>query len=268
MADPTGRTRFPGSGTGSVARYGALELRGFGGEPSDLDLDLETRARGADTAIELLAACACVPSGGRIDAADLWALPIGLRLEALLRLAVLGGDPRAQVTQRCDACQEVMESEFSLLELAEVGAARAAIPIEIRHAGHRLRLRRPTGADVRRWSEVGADELTMLADLCESLPADARLDASWLAVADDAMNELDPLVDFSIATTCPECETPCDTPVDLEVLALGRLRAMQRGLLDTVHRLALAYHWTEAEILGLPPWRRARYVELVERAWR
>jgi hypothetical protein len=55
--------------------------------------------------------------------------------------------------------------------------------------------------------------------------------------------------------------------VDLEALALVRLRAVQRKLVDAVHRLALAYHWTETEILALPSWRRERYLALIDGSW-
>jgi hypothetical protein len=276
MAFSMERMRFPVAGTGALARHAALELRAFGGVRRDLDLDLETRGRGPEIVTELLCASACQPGGGAVGADELWALPVGRRMEVLLRLAALAGGEMAQATMRCPACAETLEAEFSLLELAELSAARAETPVEVRRNGETLRLRRPTGADQRRWatSTSGDDDdaksaLAMLEDLREpgSGPA-GPLDASWLPAVDAAMSELDPLVDFSLSTTCSDCGAACTPAVDLEALALARLRAAQRELLDTVHRLALAYHWTEAEILELPAWRRARYVELVERTWR
>jgi hypothetical protein len=43
------------------------------------------------------------------------------------------------------------------------------------------------------------------------------------------------------------------------------LRRAQHGLIEDVHRLARTYHWTEDRVAALPPWRRARYLALIER---
>jgi len=36
-------------------------------------------------------------------------------------------------------------------------------------------------------------------------------------------------------------------------------------LLEEIHRLAIRYHWSEAEILRLPLPRRTGYLELIDR---
>jgi hypothetical protein len=78
------------------------------------------------------------------------------------------------------------------------------------------------------------------------------------------MTSFDPLVDFSVASTCPACGATAELPVDLEELALSRFAVRQRALLQEVHVLASRYGWSEDDILALPPARRARYVRMIE----
>jgi hypothetical protein len=68
-----------------------------------------------------------------------------------------------------------------------------------------------------------------------------------------------------VSSTCPACGQPNDTTVDLELLALRRIAARRRALLQDVHALASAYGWTEQETLAIPPARRAEYRRLIDR---
>jgi len=43
-------------------------------------------------------------------------------------------------------------------------------------------------------------------------------------------------------------------------LLLEDLRRQQSALLDEIQQIADRYHWSEAEIVALPAWRRARYL--------
>ena len=42
-------------------------------------------------------------------------------------------------------------------------------------------------------------------------------------------------------------------------------REAQDRLIEEVHALARAYGWTEVEAMAMAPWRRARYLALIER---
>jgi hypothetical protein len=53
--------------------------------------------------------------------------------------------------------------------------------------------------------------------------------------------------------------------VDVAALTLARLAAVQRRTIEEVHVLARRYHWSEAEVLAVPPRRRARYLALLDR---
>ena len=79
-----------------------------------------------------------------------------------------------------------------------------------------------------------------------------------------AMEEFDPLVNFSITTLCPYCETVNTYRTDLEKFSLGSLYRAQLRLFKTIHRLASHYHWSERQILATPPWRRSFYLSLID----
>ena len=48
--------------------------------------------------------------------------------------------------------------------------------------------------------------------------------------------------------------------VDLEMAGLEALFQEQTRVLDEIHLLARAYHWTESEVLAVSPQRRAFYL--------
>jgi hypothetical protein len=80
------------------------------------------------------------------------------------------------------------------------------------------------------------------------------------------MEEFDPLPAFEMQVVCPECGAASTAAPALTAAALQRLVAAQERLLDDVHRIALNYHWTEAEILRMPAWRRESYLARIESA--
>lgn len=236
-------------------------MRPFGAA-ADLELDFGSADRpGLVTA--LLAQCDARRDG------YWWAQPVGRRTAALLRLLALT-DHRAALalTSSCadPACGEAFEFELPLSALPD--GASGDDPMVVRLDAERsAALRRPTGDDLRRWRDAAPasrDEAvrTMLSALVVGGEAGVG-DEARLA---EAMAAMDPLVAFSVSCHCPVCGAPSEVGVDLEALALKRLEARQRALVLEVHRFASAYGWTEAEVLALPPKRRARYLALMDDA--
>ncbi|HOM11711.1 MAG TPA: hypothetical protein PLB41_00155 [Rubrivivax sp.] len=231
--------------------------RVFGVAGEDLEFDF---ARGDRAALvtALLDACAATPQGW-------WPQPVGARTAALLALLRASESRDAlALTLRCAACGAPFEIELEHEALAGLtpDAAQLQLP---REGAEPLTLRLPTGEDLRAWRALppAAAEhagVTMLARLSVAgtpRPGDEAAAAALLAQAD-------PLVSFGVACSCPSCGAEAEPEVDLEGLALQRLAVRQRGLLHEVHALASHYGWTEAEVLAVPPARRARYLELIE----
>ncbi|MNQ65271.1 hypothetical protein D3C85_797230 [compost metagenome] len=233
-----------------------IALRPFGELP-DLDLDFADRDR-PRLVTNLLARCAA-------DAEFWWGQSVAARSAALLRLvAVTDGIQALPFSARCPACAEAFEFELELATLLAGADDSGPLSVSL-DPGVDVTLRRPTGDDLRRWR--GAQPATraealrlMLDDLLlegQVRPEDeARLSAAVAAA--------DPLVALAVACECPACGAASEVPIDLDGTALARLAARQRGLLREVHCLASRYGWSEAQVMALPPTRRAQYLALIE----
>jgi hypothetical protein len=128
-----------------------------------------------------------------------------------------------------------------------------------------LTMRRPTGDDLRRWRDARpASPAQARRVMLDSLVLAGEVEPEDEAAVSASIAALDPLVDFTVACRCPACGASNEVAVDLETLALTRLLARQRALLQEVHRFASHYGWTESEVLAVPPTRRARYLALIE----
>lgn len=80
------------------------------------------------------------------------------------------------------------------------------------------------------------------------------------------MTKLDPLAEIRLEAACPACGLPFSALFDAAAFLQQELLRRSRRLLFEVHRLALSYHWSESEILGLPSRRRQQYLDLLDRA--
>lgn len=237
-------------------RY-ACALRALG-QAEDLDLDFTARNRPA-LVTDLLARCS-----RSADAGYWWNQAVGRRTRGLLELlALTEGRERLGLTATCvqPACAELFEFELPLRGLPEADSSFVALQLGER----RVRLRLPLGSDLRDWHAAGPATRAQALDLMfASLLVEGELAAGDEATVAAAVAAHDPLVDFSVSCHCPGCGEPAEVAVDLEGLALRRLARAQRALLQEVHLLASQYGWTEAEVLAVPPARRAQYRALIE----
>lgn len=283
--------RLPGALRRSFADA-ALGLHPFGRDAADLEVDFEGRARPL-LVTEILLRCAR-DSAGRAPAPEfLWGLPVGTRIECLLSVAAEGGRAAAVVPLRCagSSCAQEFEVELTLGELSALQERHGEEErFRVRRGTRELWVRRPTGCDQLGWLERSfADAREAAAAMAATLtageapaghgeshapsacarPAEssgpARLEEGWAEALDAALDEFDPLVNFSLLVRCPECGAESEHEVDLEELALASLRRAQQRLLTTVHLLASRYHWDERQIFSVPHWRRAHYLALIER---
>ena len=90
------------------------------------------------------------------------------------------------------------------------------------------------------------------------------------SIPDDVVNELsarvsalDPLADVQLDATCDRCGNEWEAPFDIVPFVWSEIEGAARGLLVDVHDLAVAYGWSEHEVLSLTPERRQAYLELV-----
>ena len=239
-------------------------MRLFGSNVQDLDVDFA--APPPVVATDLLRRCE--PLAEEVA----WALPVGARLEALVRLATQSiGSNTLAVALRCPApgCAQAIEIAITDEEVAEwsaIAVPHATVDLD----GRVTPIRRPTGADQRAWLAARwRDRETARRGMIQSLldaPADAPLGDDVLDAAETALSQLDPLVELVLTVACPWCGEQHPHRLDLQRSALAALRRVHEDLLQAVAQLARRFHWSERAILELPAWRRQRYLALVDAA--
>lgn len=240
----------------------AFAVRAFGSAATDLDVAFGPRPADA-LATEVLARCV-----GE-DAATVERWTLARRLQALLAVRCAdASDAAASATVGCGACGSRFEIE---LPLAACVQDVDESPLTVTPAqGRQLSARLPQAGDLAVWRATAAhDETALAASLV--LEVDGAVPAPDLVLTADEVEALaeqlavrDPFTALQVEAACPDCGHGNAADVNLETLLLGDFAARQRRLLDEVATLARAFHWTEAQILELPAWRRAHYLARVD----
>jgi sarcosine oxidase delta subunit len=255
---------------------GKLWLRPFGLYEQDLEIDFLQEAR--PCIVTRILEC-CTRSTARdenLDSSFFWNLTVGKRIEGLLIIAALDGQRDASFQLRClnKACHEELELELTLEEMAELQRrANDTEQFTVSYGEESFLMRRPTGNDQLLWLKSSyAGEAVAVREMIRALVLDDEEAASirndWIddecvRIINEAIAEVDPLVNFSLQVRCPFCEEQKEYELDLEELSLRRLWRAQRRLLKSVHRLAKNYHWSEQQIFSVPHWRRSYYLSLI-----
>jgi hypothetical protein len=77
-----------------------------------------------------------------------------------------------------------------------------------------------------------------------------------------AMEAVAPSLSGDLKGACPACGTTVTAYFEARRFCLQELRNRAAFVYEDIDTLAQQYHWSEQEILALPPTRRARYAEL------
>lgn len=255
-----------------------LYLRPFGVNAEDLTIDFQNTPR-PWLETQVLACCTLDKAGNKLADDFFWNLDLSKRTECLLAVtSLLKSSQQFDVDLRCrnPECLEDLEVEFTMQDIAHIqGLAETHQSIEVEINNKLLSLRKPKGSDQLKWlSGSYPDESAATQYMINTLlPEDQQLtlhqqdkqNNEWLETINDAMVEMDPLVNFHLKTSCPCCEKKDDYDIDFGEICLQELRAAQNRLIETVHTLAFHYHWNDQEIFALPNWRLQRHLRLVER---
>jgi len=126
-------------------------------------------------------------------------------------------------------------------------------------------LRPPTLRDLAAVADVAdaQEGARRLLQRCMTASAPASLLDADLAEIEAVFDALDPSADLGLQVTCTECGKPVLATLDASIVLWDEIEAQGRTLLRMVHVLAVAYGWTENEILSLGPARRAAYMAMV-----
>lgn len=256
--------------------YQNLTLRAFGLYQKDLEIDFDQKLR--PFLVTQILQCCTTDSNGNVPAQSFfWNLTVGKRIECLLLISTLG-NPLLSFNLKClnTACQKQMDVSLSIDDLANrQHETDATEKVVIRLDNENIPIRKPRGVDQLEWLQMSfTDETLALKTMIQKLILDNNRNATVqelllteesIDTVNNAMEEIDPLINFHIPIACPYCEQENDYEIDLEEHAINKLQEAQQNFIQSVHRLALRYHWSEQEIFSLPSWRRIKYLSLIEK---
>jgi hypothetical protein len=232
----------------------------------------EAVLRGPDLAgqVTLALRATLTQVGGRTpDAGMIEAMSVADRQFLMMRLGgVLGLDP-GWLTANCGHCGESFDFLLHYARLPVKPAGSGFPYARIVTDQGTICLRAPNGLDQR--AVLGIADMTAarvhLARRCVTKwdggePAGLELNADQVAAIETAIEAVAPEIATEVLAACPECGG--DNRVGINpYFCLDRVG---QHLFSEVHLLASHYHWSEAEILALPRWRRRRYLALIDRS--
>jgi len=197
---------------------------------------------------------------------DCATLPIGARDAAIVALRRTMFGERIELSAKCPRCEARLDVETTSDALLAIQAEAPARLQEIAIDGERFAVRPADSADLTAigWIPDMEEARAELARRCLVPLAGAEV-PPWLEEAEidavaAAMAEIDPAGDPFVALHCPECELEWDAPVDIAGVLAGEIEGAADALLDEIHLLAQAYHWSEDAILALGQERRRAYL--------
>ncbi len=254
--------------------YTGLWLQPFGLFKQDLDVDFNQNLR-PYLVTHILQCCTESKNEETPDQRFFWDLKVGKRIECLLTIAALSSDFSILLHCLNEACNERIEVDISpgqMVSLFQEADEKDRCTVQI--DGEQLVFRKPTGSDQLEWANTSFKDQseairamirTLVIDESTSFSKDNPISDDWIKSVEGAMEEIDPLVNFSLRVRCPYCEEESNYEINLEEIILRKLHEAQLNLLKAVHRIASYYHWTEEQIFSLPPWRRSHYLGLIEK---
>ncbi|MEO0996611.1 MAG: phage baseplate protein [Pseudomonadota bacterium] len=204
---------------------------------------------------------------------ELARLTIGQRDARLLRLREQLFGARLTNVATCPACDERIEWEHDVADVrvAEPDAGAPAGEFEVEYGGYRLACRLPNSSDVASvLNGDGGKAQTALLSRCVLRAAAAGADTRVEDLPDrvvEALNRrfeaLDPQANVRVGLTCPGCTHRWQILFDIASYLWAELGDWAERTLQTVHRLAHGYGWSEDDILGLSPVRRQMYLGML-----
>jgi hypothetical protein len=159
----------------------------------------------------------------------------------------------------CPECGAELEFDFDAGAL--LASAPAVEPESVRIGEQRFRL--PNSSDLIASAKMD-DPLhatrRLLQSCCLDSGAGEGWSDEWLADAEAAMSSHAGASDTRFRFDCETCSHAWEAPFDICAYFWEEIERRAQALLDDVHRLALAYGWSEAAILAMSEVRRAAYV--------
>lgn len=173
---------------------------------------------------------------------------------------------RIQGTMDCPECGSQYDFDFLLGDFREAILSDRETPTlrfegsQVYTQADNLELRLVNGADELSIRGMDADQASqvLLDRCCKNYEPEVAVDIEKIFA------RLTPLLRSDVESICPECNSVHPVQFDMQYYLLTKLMQDKNYLSYEVHRIASAYHWSSAEILGLPRQLRKRYVAMIE----
>lgn len=206
--------------------------------------------------------------------------PVGWRDVAILRLRERLFGSELDAVAACPSCGERLESSCRVADLINSADAQLTatgppeLGTEVVIDGRSFLIRPPTSRDLVSVASRAGGNLPkarqLLLDLCvQTLDPESDkepLDLLELEqAAEQAIVAADPQAGLTLETTCPACDAEVVVPWDIVAFVWRELHSWALHTMHEIHCLAVAYGWTERDVLEIPPLRRRFYLDMV---WR
>jgi hypothetical protein len=210
--------------------------------------------------------------------AELAELSIGQRDKYLLALREqLFGSQLTSVVA-CPVCSEKLEFTCYAADLQAQASAEPGEPLVLHHGTYEVHFRLPNSLDltaVAVQADPSDDELVAIRNqLLARCLITATHDNSAINVDQlpeiivsnviAHMAEADPQADVQLALSCAACSHQWQATFDITLFLWAEIDAWAVRTLHEVHHLAIAYGWSESDILSTSAWRRQYYLNLVQ----
>jgi len=208
----------------------------------------------------VLLAAAARPDWPASDIAD---LPLGMINISLLRLRNATFGPTLSGHADCMQCGQRLAFSIEVQQMLPTNTDNNGAKCEAAVAG--LRVRAPSLRDlalVAAEADAKQAARTLLAS-CTLAGDSAQVDDAALREVEDALDTLDPQSSLMLGLQCVACGHAGEAQLDPCALLWDEIEVRARALLLEVHRLAIAYGWSEEQILALSTLRRTRYLALL-----
>lgn len=233
----------------------------------------------AQWATELLARCVVRLGPEEATKESIRSLTVGDREALLLQLRRLMLGDRLACVISCPECQQKLDLEIDVRNMLQAAGSAPVREHELTIDGDSgestiVRFRLPAGNDQETVARLALTDVEAAADLLlrrcvlsvtRNGQVTDQLPPSLHQCLVARMAELDSQAEINVLANCEACGGSFNLIFDAATFLFQELEAEFQRLYREVHLLAFHYHWSPADILGLSPRERRRFLELLDR---
>jgi hypothetical protein len=213
--------------------------------------------------VKVLCKALTAPDGKAYSEDDVAAMPLGQVRYLMAKLAQHFEADERWITSSCSDCNKPFDFPISLAALPYVTKGEAVSTVETSLGA--IGIRQPCAGDHIAIAGLPQSERkTELLSLTTGQTAQtiAKFSVADLEAIDLALGDLSPQYTTAAAASCPACGQMNAVPISTS----DWLADVGEGPFEDVHTIASAYGWSEDEILTLPRWKRANFVQRIDQS--